>query len=409
MYTVQEAIGVPFGLNKRWQVVDLTQYTMSELYVGFRRVQITLLEGQSTTPEYLDIQDIAPTYATSTLKFSGVLSAIGDSSLPTTETGLIINQRKALYRDAIRSGYRALPVNQNNVPDTSIDARQLPNIRLTKIDNDVDYAYAFKRCMVSVNGYYHSTDTDGVTGLMVKDAMKSLVISNQDQIGLLSFSSMCELSYVSVTTEMIDASEASAPVVNLGIDLTNKSVLLVLGGYMQFIDSSVLTQVGASSFKIDFTQIDIVNRYFESLNYLDLNSLGLNPTSTNETEITVEDLTSAEVVAAWLALSQTFFVILDTPSLYTQKRYVARSGIPNAYFCYSQPNDALVMELGRHPSYWVTYDDHQWRMSLYNNVVPNSLYYSDPLPDTIYTNGAAMPGTTGHLNQAYLLEIGRDY
>lgn len=382
---------------------------MTDLYTQFRRVQISLLEGQSTTAEYLDIQDIAPTYATSTLMFSEVLTAIGDASLPTTTTGLIVNQRKALYRDALRAGYRATPVNQNNVIDTSVETRQLPNIRLTKLDNDVDYAYSFKRCMVSINGYYHITDTDGVNGLMVKDAMKSLVISNQDQIGLLSFSSMCELTYVSIETQMIDATEAGAPTINLGVDLTNKSVLLVLGGYMQFVDSSVLTQVGASSFKIDFTQIDVVNRYFESLNYLDLNSLGLTPTSTNETEITVEDLTSTEVIAAWLALSQTFFVVLDTPSLYTQKRYVARSGIPNTYFCYSQPNDALVMELGRHPSYWVSYDDHQWKMSLYNNVVPNSLYYSDPLPDTIYTNGAAMPGTTGHLNQAYLLEIGRDY
>lgn len=409
MYTVQQAIGIPFGINKRWQTIDLTQYTMAALYATFRRVQISLLPQGGTVTVFLDIQDIAPQYATSTLKFSQVLTSLGDASLPTKATGWVINQRKATFRDALRAGYRVNPVNSNNVVDTSIPTQQLPNIRLTKTAADVDYGFMLNHCLISVNGYYHITDTDGLNGLMVKDAMKSLVLANQDQVGILSFSQMCSLTSVPVTPSMVDHTNEDTPIVTLSQNLTNKTVALVLGGYLQFLDGSLLSQVGASSFKIDFKQIDIVNRYYESLNYIDLSSLGIVKPTANSVEVAVADLTTTSAVAGWLGLSQTFFVIFDTPSLYIERKYVSRSGLPNAYFNYSQPNEPLVMSLGRHPSYWVTYEDNQWRMSLYNNVVPNALYYSTDLHTTVYTSGAQMPGTVGNLDKAYLLEIGRDY
>lgn len=409
MYTVVGAIGVPFGLNKRWQVVDLAAYTMAELYASFREVQIELKPEPSAASVYLDLQDVAPTYASSTSKFSVILAELGEASLPTKDTGIVLKHRKAYFRDAIRANYRITPVNQVNQIDTSVDSRQLPNIRLTRIDSDIDYTYLFNHCLVSVNGFYHLTDTDGQNGLMVKDAMKSLVLANQDQVGLLSFSGMCQIKPVRILPSMVDTTVLGKPVVSLDENLTNKHVLFVIGGYMTLVDGGAVSQVGASRFKIDFTQLDVVSRYHESKRFIDLSRLNVPTSAANPNLITQDDLLKDEVLLGWLTLSQSFAVVLDTPSLYWQKQYVARSGLPGIYFNYTQPNDPLVMELGSHPSYWVSYEDAQWRLSIYNNVIGNSLYYTKTVNSDDLTAGNVLAGSPSRVQKAYLLELGRDH
>lgn len=409
MYTVNQAIGIRYGLNKRWEVIDLTAFTMAQLYQTFRVAQISLFLPENTIPVYLDIQDIAPTYATFTGKFSDLLAGLGNQALPTKTTGITLNHRKALFRDAFRAGYTVTPVNAVNAVDTSVPTNALPNVRLTRPDLTTDYNYVFKHCLVTVNGHYHRTDTDGVNGLMVTDAMKGLQISGQNQIGLLSFSGMCDLQIVPITPSMIDLTESGKPVFTLNQDMTNKSIILVFGGYMVFLDGTALQQVGVSSYKLNMLAINLVDRYYESLNYMDLTGLDIVPAAVNQNEIAIADLTTDATTLGWFSMSQTFAVVLNTPSLYTQRQYLARSGMPNIYFSYAQPNDSLVLELGRQPSYWSSFEDRQWRIALYDNVIGNELYYSNPLPTWVNTSGADMAGSPNHLSKAYFLEIGRDY
>lgn len=409
MYIVNQALGVRKGLNKRWTIVDLTLLTMRQLYDNFRIVQIELTLPNSANVVYLNLQDVAAAYATYDGKFSDVLTSLGNASLPTTTSGYVLNKRKAMYRDAFRAGYTVTPVNNVNVIDASVEQASLPNVRLTRSDQTVDYRFAFNHCLVNVNGYFHRTDTDGINGLMVVDAMKSLRISKQNQIGILSFMQMCDIQIVPITPVMLNTDTLGHPLLNLSMDLTNKTIMLIFGGYPVFLDGNVLKQVGNSLFSLDMTQLGLIDRLYESLNYIDLSSLGLNTSPYNSSEVAIADLTSTDVVKAWFALSQTFAVVLNAPEIYTQRQAIARIGVPNAYIAYSQPNDLLQLELGRTPSYWSVYEDKQWRLNIYNNVIGNELYYTNPLPSWIYTSGSLMPGMPGRLSQACLLEIGRDY
>ena len=409
MYTVITAIGVPFGLNQRWVVIDLTAYTVAQLYTTFRRVQITLLPTGATVAVYLNLATIATTYSNYNFPFATLLTSLGSTALPTTTTGLILNKNSAFYKDAFKAGFIITPVTSTNTIIPFLPNIVLPNIRLTRTDIKIDYTYLQANVLVNVNGFYHQTTTDGINGVMVIDAMKSLVRSQQNQLALWNFGKVGTVTQVPITTEMVSTATPAtptAPVITLPMTLVNQSVFLILGGYLVPVDGTTLTQLGSSTFQLNFALIDLVNRYYESINYIDIDSVLATTPPTNPNQIVIADLTTPTAIAAWLALTQTFFVVVNTPELYMQKLGVKRIGTPNQYITYQRPTSPLVLALGRQPPYWDIQEDRQWLLSIYDNNIGNLLYYSTA--NTLSTNGACQPGTPGNLQEAYLLEIGSD-
>ena len=346
MYTIVQALGVPFGLNKRWQIIDLTQYTVAQLYINFRIVQIQLLPVGVTTPVFLLLSSIVNQYGTFQQPFQSLLTAIGNNTLPTTDTGLVINQQRALFVDAYRSGFKIVPVDENNSIPVDVDTYLLPNVRITRDD-------------------------------------------------------------IPITVSMINNTLPTSPVINLPIDVSNKTVFLVLGGYFMQIDGTVLQQVSNSSFQINFNLIDLVNRYYESINYLVLDSILEDTPPNNPNQIVISDLTTPSAINSWLTLSQSFFVVLDCAEVYTQKQYIKRIGIPNQYISYTRPDFPLVLELGRQPPYWLLEECNNYLLSIYNNPI-GDLLYETTNPIGITTSGVDQPGSPGKLQEAYLLEIGTD-
>lgn len=407
MYVAQKAIGVRLGINKRWENIALTT-PVQQMFQHYRRVQLELLPQDAAAAVFLDLQELAPTYSQFAGTIADLLVSIGDASLPTTVTGITLDPKRATYRDAFQAGYRVQPVGQLNTIDESVPNHMQPNIRLTR-EGFNDYRYAFEHMLVSINGYYHQTDTDGINGLMVVDAMKSVVRSDQNQIGLLSFSQMCSLQTLRITDAMMDLSNPVQPIITLPSSASAKSLMISFGGVLLFVDGQTLTRVGETSYKIDLGKMQLVDTYYEAINYLDMTSLGLNTSAANNRQIVKDDLVTESVVRAWLKLSQSFLVVLDTPVLYTQRKHLGRSGFPGIYFAYTQPNNPIVLEDGRSPSYWTEYDDKQWRITLYNNVVGNDLYYTNPAPAWRTVSESHAPGDPARISRAYELEIGRDY
>lgn len=407
MYTAVSAIGVPLGLNKRWQVIDLTQYPVAQLYSQFRIVQITLTPPGATDNVYLRLSDIASTYTTYAGYFTDLLTDIGNTTLPTTPTGIILNLRSALFMDAYRAGFRADPVDDNNYLSAILDVRQLPNVRISREVPSIDYQGLVSTCLFNVNGYYHLATTDGTNGIMIKDAIKSLLVSNQNQLGLWNFKNVTTLSTMPITSPMTAAISGGVAQVNLGIDLTNKTVALVLGGYFMMVNNTSLSPLGGSLYSIDFNQIDLVNRYYESANYLDVSTILAATPPANPNQVVISDLISDTAIAAWLAMNQTFFVVFDTPEMFSQQQFVKKIGIPNLYISYTEPKYPLALALGRHPPYWSNVELGQWAVKIYDNNIGN-LLYNTATASSLSTSGSNQPGTPGNLQNAYMLQVGTD-
>jgi hypothetical protein len=405
MYTAVSAIGVRLGIDKKWEVITLADWTLQTLYGTFRKVQITLLPPSSTTPVYLDLENVRNVYATFPGTVSYLLTLLGAAALPTTTTGITLNTKTARFKDAFKSGYEIKPVTDANVDDPLLPNTAKNGLRLTRFIPVTNYTYMQSACMVSINGFYHSTQTDGTSGLFVPKGMVSLRKSGQNQVGLLHFGNVGSLQYVPIVTSMVSQVNPARPVINLGIDLTGKSVMLVLGGYLHVLDTEIMQRVAASSYRLDFTKVPMLERFFESRKYLDLSMLPVDTTPVNLDQISASDVTSDAFILAYLQLTQSFFVIVDTEQLYIQKHYVKRSGMPDVYTAYQEPRYPLVTGLGRHPEYWSVKEDGQYSLTVYDAVIENKIFNSTQAEFLISVDNANWPSWRGYISQAYLLQL----
>lgn len=387
-------------------MVDLTTLTVAQLFSQYRILQIRLTPPNTNTDVYLLLSDIVNDYATYSGYFSDLVAGLNGASLPTRTDSIALNSRSAAYTDAYQAGFAATPVDANNIHPVVSDVRQLPNVRISRNIPPISYGQLINTCLFNVNGYYHSATHPDDDGIMIKDAVSSLLISGQNQIGIWSFANVATLTTLAVTPAMCTINQGVANI-NLGVDLTNKTVAMVIGGYFTWIDNDVLTQIGPQQCQVNFNRIDLVNRYFESANYLDISSiLALTPAA-NPDQIVIADLVSDTAVAAWLAMSQTFFVIFDKKEMYMERQFVKKIGIPNVYLSYSKPKHPLALSLGRHPPYWTNQEAGQWTLKIYDNNIGN-LLYNTAIAESTSANGANQPNTTGPLQNAYLIQVGTD-
>ena len=410
MYTITLVRGIKKGVNQRWQEIDVGSDTVSNLYETYRKLYVTLLTGNPAQTVYLDMDEIRPTYSDYDDTLAQLMIDIMDASLPTTSEPPIINTRAARFMDAFRAGYSVKTYSslygENAAPVDRNDAL------LTRARPKIDYELLYETTLVTVNGYYHRTDLMTGTGMVVYGAGESVRISNQAQIGLLTFEGMCNVRTVPFTQDMIFKQDpsvdlAKATYIQSRLDLVGKNVIFVIGGYLHLI-GGVVTLVGDDLFKIDFNNYPLFDRFYEMKNYLDTSGFNLSTSTVNEDQVAVEELLSDENIVALLLMSQSFMVVLDTPHLYEARNYVKSTGYPGSYIAYTAPNRPLVTGLGRHNEYWYRQEDDQYILTVYDNSVSNRIYNTVNPYFENSIGASELPTDPVYLSGAYFLEIGRD-
>lgn len=410
MYTAIQAIGVKKGINQKWQVIDLSEITLSNIYYQYRKTYVTLEIDTPVATVYLDLDNVRDVYSTYENTIYQWLTDIGDTALPTIEELPEINTRVARYMDAFRAGYDVQPYNslyRDNVPM----ADRLDAI-LSRSSPVINYDTFYNTTLVSVNGFYHRTDTDSTNGIVVYNASQSVRKSNQNQMGLLTFHGMCNIVSHSITADMISPADEATPLstsayINTGLDLTNKSVLFVIGGYLHTL-SNLITKVSDNIFKIDFSNYPLFDRFYEMYHHLDVSGFNLSQSSVNPYQVSVEELQSEDNIKALLTMSQSFMVVLDCPEIYTQANYVRKTGFPGSYIAYTDPKYPLVTGLGRHHEYWYRQEDGQYVLTVYDNAVSNRIYNTTNPYFENSISDSRIPTDPVTLSGAYLLMISRD-
>lgn len=416
MYTADSAIGVRFGTGKRWEQISLATVTVQQLLTTYRRWQLTLhIPSAPTVPLYLDGDIVRANWPNYAGTIAALLTSLGDASLPTTPTGIVLQLRNAQYKDAFKAGYAVTPVTHANSDSASIAIEDKHDIRLTRTNPATDYTEFYKTCLVSINGFYHQTDTDGVKGIVVTDAMKSLRHADANQIGLYNFKNVGNFEYLPITNDMINVPTPGKARVTLGKDLSAKTVFLVLGGYFMVVDPTLFYRVGDSTYLIDFNKLPMKDRWFESSIYMDLSALPVESTPNNEFEIDEGDLTSEAFIRAYLQLSQSFFCILDKTEIFVQRQFIKRTRLPDMYTAYKLPIFPLVTALGRHPEYWSTKErgptlnSDQWSLCIKDSLKAKRIY--NTLNQNALEGGidnGREPMKRADIAVAHFLEIGRD-
>lgn len=420
MYTPISMLRVAKGVNQRWETLPVNTTSVKTLLSTYRKVYLTVHVLPDTTNRVLDLQQFAPTYADFDGTLEQMFTDLGSTSAVELTTTPVVDIKRAHFCDGRQAGYQSVAVHPTLGINAPADART--DLFIHRQSPVTDYNAFRNKCMVSVNGFYHMIETDGSTGVWVKGGGRSLLLSKQSQFGIYSFSNVCNIQYVPITSTMLqkrlspEMIAGTAPVdpfskigfVKVDQNLTDKSVILVIGGYLITPESSVVTRVSDNEFQIDFQRLPILQRYYESKHYIDLSSLGLTQTPNNPSQISVEELLSDEVLMKYLTLSQSFVVVLDTPELFVNRYFVRKTGSPGVFESYQRPTYPLQVGVGRMPEYWSTLEDGVYQLSSFDAYNRQKIFdTTDPLLLRSVSD-VSLPFDPELYYGACLVEIGRD-
>ena len=412
MYVYIKSLLISKNLGSRWEDIDISNIKLIDIFLLYRKVYIKLSSVYLELPITVDLDTIRNEYSNSNFTINEFLLHIGNRTLISTSNTPDIQTKYAVFSDAFRAGYKIEPQNIFVANNANLPLSEKTSLRLSRPNPSTDMKVFFDHCLVSINGFFHKTDTDNEYAYAL-NASESLFKSKQNQIGILSFFNIGKIEQVSITLDMISKQSNSVGMKNktfvkLNKDITNKTVMLILGGYLIFVDNKSFFQVNDDTFAINFNELPMLERYFESNPYLNLKHLGLPESSDNVSLINVPEFFSDEVLTKYLTLNQTFFVILDSPSLFTNKIYLRPSNLPGMFTAYKEPKYPLFVNNGRIAEYWKTFEDGHWTVNVQDSYLKNSVFSSKPESELVNVSNNNIPLRTYYNSRGFLLEIGSD-
>jgi hypothetical protein len=410
MYQLVSAIVKPISSGGRWRNMDIGNVQLNALFRDFKRVIATLSNPNLTANVSFDIAPYLAALGGSTLTFNEWLVQNGNLTLPTTNNLPVIEPRYAKFADAVHGGYKVTPVHPTAASDATIPVEAKTDLQLTRANTD--YALLYKHCLANVNGFYHRTDYSP-NGLYIVDGMRSCLHGKRNEVGLLSFMALGELEFIQLTEDMIyTLKEGESLKTNCyfdtGVDLSQKTVMLVLGGYLQQLDQNAFYRISQTAFGINFGQLPLIDRYYETYKVLNLEDLGMESSPNSNEQISVEDLYSDAVLKRLLTMSQSFIVVLDKQDIFFDYVNVKRSPYPGCYTSFVRPVYPLVVGHGRHEVYWPRTEYDRWSINI-NNAWHGEHNYTTVKTTDLHSVSDAQIASHGYRNDdAQFLLIGSD-
>lgn len=364
MYTLKTGFGKPLVGNGEWYEVDFAAMSIVDIFNNYRKAILVLTNPFVTGDVAFDIENLRYKYAASSKNISQFLIDNADNALETTTSIPFINERYAKYNDAFVAGYSVNATNPNTAPDSELTTGAKDWLHMSRTGLSYDM---FKRhCLVTVNGMLHYADV-GNDGIWIDNGMQSVEHSNQNHVGIISFAGISSLVTKRITNDMIHNQGANNQLgirsyIETGIDLTDKTIGISLGGYLHILDNTTFHRVGNSRICIDFSNLPLFERYYESKRYIDFERLDLVKSDVNDSVIAVSDFLSDSVIRRYLELPQTFLIVFDNPELMVRRLPLDDTKLPGVYQTQKLPDYPLMGGFGRMVNYLTEHCGGVWNV-----------------------------------------------
>lgn len=408
MYIFKRAIVLTRSVGAQWVERDLRATLLQEIFRTYRRAYLELESIYLEDTVYVDLTLLRPQHA----GFSGTLSewlvSMANKTLPTVDHLPTTNLRYARYSDARQAAYLIEPVAMGRHYPPGYPITERPDLALTRPRYDTDMRLVHQYCLTTVNGYIHMTDAalDGSVSY-IKDGSKSMLTSSENHVGILSFLDIAELTKIPITEPMVRTEQPlkKRVVIDLEEPIGDRMVLLSLGGYLLFPEEQVFWVSGEKTLSINLDGLPMLERFYESSLYLDLSELHLTQSQLNRHLVTVDEWFSDAVLLRYLQLSQTFVILVDTPTLLTEKRFIRHSSLPGMFTAHTEPVYPLVVNYGKLVEYWKTHEDGYWSVTVTDSYLRNFQYTHRPMYGLPVVTDHLMPNKTFYSSRGYFLEI----
>jgi hypothetical protein len=278
------------------------------------------------------------------------LDSIGNKALPFEDK--LPNEKEYLvrYAQAWHAGYIAQPKGRNSNVNNGGSKFDKEDLILTHPKHP--YALYDKYCLTTVNGYFHITDYTEL-GIRVVDGNRTVRRANNNQIGVYSFETVGALTKIPITREMILPQKPGAPLsdamylkIPASVNMTGKVPMLITGGYLQTLGRTFLP-VADNMYRVEIGPSLMLDRYIQSIRELDIDNLGLTIDPKNPTLLSTSEMFSDETMYRYMTMSQSFLVLVETPSLFQEYIPIESLRLPGRFIDASGDNLPLVGAYGR--------------------------------------------------------------
>lgn len=391
-----------------WWDEDLSSLTIQSIITQYRLVHLTLSNDVILVPLYADLYNWLHLPAMDvSMTLEDWFEEIGNLTLPTTQTPYIYDGKTVKYREAFTSLFTVKRAHQQY--DPSIDVPVDDKIDLLISKSNIDKNDFTDYCLVSVNGFLHMVEANE-RGIYVHNGAEMSKENDERKVGIYSFANLAKIKLVPFTEVDLYAASTSADYkdsvfVHVGENLSNKTVLLSLGGYFHALDNCY-SIVGEETIKIDFRKIGFVRRLIESKKYINLDSLGLTENQFNESALIVEEILSNEVIEKYFHLSQSFLIIVDTPNLYVQRHVMENGRLPGIYFHPESTLYPMVLDNGRLGEYVEITEEYRTQYCVVKNEQKHYMFETIDWQNQLLVDNSKDIYFGQHHADAVLLEIG---
>ena len=320
MYTYVSSLVLPKKQNSKFINIDIRDYSLNYMFLNYSQIFIKVTDS-SNNIVYSDLNRYRDDLFNNLLTINQWLNSLTNQTLITC-SNLPSGVNYARYDDILRLGYKLdKPVRGVNVPLT-FSSTDTTTAVITRPGLQTDFSLLNNYCLVSLNGFLHNFTTDSNT-LYLQNAISSLLVANNNTAGFINFYNIESISKLPLnqTAGSINIYSQSSgndlknrTYFSTVVDLTNKTVILVLGGYLQFLEPNVFWQVSNNSFAINWSNIPLIDRILESRKLIDLSSLSLTVYPSSPNAINTNELFSNEVLLQYMSLSQSFLVEIGRAS-----------------------------------------------------------------------------------------------
>ena len=413
MYTYVSSLVLPKEQNSQLTNIDIRDYSLNYMFLNYSQIFIKVTDSTNNIV-YSDLNRYREDLFNSLLTINQWLNSLTNQTLITC-SNLPSTVNYARYDDTLRLGYKLdKPVRGVNVPLT-FSSTDTTTAVITRPGLQTDFSLLNNYCLVSLNGLLHNFTTDSNT-LYLQNAINSLLIANNNTAGFINFYNIESISRLPLnpTAGSINIYSQSSgndlknrTYFSTVVDLTNKTVILVLGGYLQFLEPNVFWQVSNNSFAINWSDIPLIDRILESRKLIDLSSLSLTVYPNSPNAINTNELFSNEVLLQYMSLSQSFLVIINTPSIFQNIYPLRKNASPGLYIGYEKPIYPLIVGKGKLQEYWWEDEGNGiYSISVDDNLLSKPTYKEELSSNINIVNPNNLPNHNHCISPGYFLEIG---
>lgn len=332
--------------------VDVENFTLQTLLDHYKLGYLVLENDHLPNELFLDIHTLRTTplgITTYDITVKQWLLQNGNGLLPHTVNEPDFDIAKINYTDGHQGGFNREAVHPySTIGGYSVSSMTDLYLHKSSIDGDL----LNSNCVVAINGYLH-THVRYKQGIKVKDGCKSMMYAKLNHVGVLSFQNTGGCKLVSFAPEMIHKGSAQLPyyhemILELGIDLTNKSVFLsIAGNLIHTNDIYKVIDAKNGVVIVNLSRLNLVERIQQTIKYIEMPELLLHSEHDRLDVIDRDIVKSDPFILDLIRMNQTFAIIVDQPHFIVDRKPVFYNGNYGVYYSPRHNYNPMLDTYGR--------------------------------------------------------------